>query len=608
MTTLKNLKGTAIQFLDADPVVYAGSWSSAGALNTDRAYSGGSGIATSGVIFGGYTTPGAYVANTETYNGTSFTEVNDLNNTRGAGAYAGATQSNAIAISGTNPSPGYMVYVEKWDGTNWTETGDVNVGRYRGSAAGTNTATIFFGGQTTPPSTVRVDSNESFNGTSWTEVNNLNTAKGQMAGSGTSTAAFAIAGSPNGSANLATVEQWNGTSWTETTDINTARRGLGGSSGAGSVTATLIFGGYEGSHSAKTESWNGSAWTEIADMATARSDFAGTGTTTSALASGGEPNYGATEQWSFPPATASTLQEGDMWFNSSSSVLKGYGTAAGIPAATWSAGGTMNTGREAGGGSGAQTAAIVFGGQDPKRAQTETYDGTSFTEVNDMNTARSTLGNAGQGSQTATLAFGGIEPALSAKTESWDGTSWTEVNDLNAARGYVSGFGTQTAAICANGYPPDTANVESWNGTSWTEVNNTPYAYSSAAGSGTQTAGLVFGGYYPPVGYNTASFEFDGTNWTSGGTMNTGRSNLEGAGLQTDTLIFGGATAPIVAKSESYDGTSFTEVADLSTAISNSMPGGTSGTAVLSAGGAPGNPTASEEFTADAAVVTVTTS
>ena len=29
MTTLKNLKGTAIQFLDADPVVYVGSWASA---------------------------------------------------------------------------------------------------------------------------------------------------------------------------------------------------------------------------------------------------------------------------------------------------------------------------------------------------------------------------------------------------------------------------------------------------------------------------------------------------------------------------------------------------------------------------------------------------
>ena len=36
MTTLKNLKGTAIQFLDADPVVYAGTWSSGGDLNTDK--------------------------------------------------------------------------------------------------------------------------------------------------------------------------------------------------------------------------------------------------------------------------------------------------------------------------------------------------------------------------------------------------------------------------------------------------------------------------------------------------------------------------------------------------------------------------------------------
>ena len=35
-----------------------------------------------------------------------------------------------------------------------------------------------------------------------------------------------------------------------------------------------------------------------------------------------------------------------MWFNSSSSTLKGYGTAAGIPAATWASGGALNTARE----------------------------------------------------------------------------------------------------------------------------------------------------------------------------------------------------------------------------------------------------------------------
>ena len=31
MATLKHIKGTAIQFLDADPVVNVGAWSSAGA-------------------------------------------------------------------------------------------------------------------------------------------------------------------------------------------------------------------------------------------------------------------------------------------------------------------------------------------------------------------------------------------------------------------------------------------------------------------------------------------------------------------------------------------------------------------------------------------------
>jgi hypothetical protein len=37
---------------------------------------------------------------------------------------------------------------------------------------------------------------------------------------------------------------------------------------------------------------------------------------------------------------------------------------------------------------------------------TESYNGTSWTEVNDLNTARKTF--AGAGTQTLALAFGGI--------------------------------------------------------------------------------------------------------------------------------------------------------------------------------------------------------
>jgi hypothetical protein len=55
---------------------------------------------------------------------------------------------------------------------------------------------------------------------------------------------------------------------------------------------------------------------------------------------------------------------------------------------------------------------------------------------------------------------------------SYNGTSWTELADLNTARGYQCGAGTATAALASGGYTGTTAvaNTESWIGTSWTEV------------------------------------------------------------------------------------------------------------------------------------------
>jgi hypothetical protein len=55
-----------------------------------------------------------------------------------------------------------------------------------------------------------------------------------------------------------------------------------------------------------------------------------------------------------------------------------------------------------------------------------------------MNTARGAQ-LAGAGIQTAALAFGGfIPPATrSTATESWNGTSWTSVNSMNTARNYL---------------------------------------------------------------------------------------------------------------------------------------------------------------------------
>ena len=92
---------------------------------------------------------------------------------------------------------------------------------------------------------------------------------------------------------------------------------------------------------------------------------------------------------------------------------------------SWASGGDLNTARGASGASGANhSAALVFGGT-PNSALTEKYNGTSWTEVNDLNADRQFIG--GQGTDTAAIGFGGEEPGFTGKTELWDGTNWTEV-------------------------------------------------------------------------------------------------------------------------------------------------------------------------------------
>jgi hypothetical protein len=57
-----------------------------------------------------------------------------------------------------------------------------------------------------------------------------------------------------------------------------------------------------------------------------------------------------------------------------------------------------------------------------------------------------------------------------AVTEEWNGTSWTEVADLNTARQQFSRIWNKNFCLAATGEDPGrVALTESWNGTSWTE-------------------------------------------------------------------------------------------------------------------------------------------
>jgi len=197
----------------------------------------------------------------------SWSSGGNTNTSRYWGASAGDSTSG-ITMGGFNTpiGPG-ITNTELYNGTSWTEVNDLNSGRYIQSAAGTQTAALMFGG--TPPGGSFSGQTESWNGTSWTEVNDLNTARRQAGSSGIQTSALMFGGSPTTSSDESATESWNGTSWTEVNDLNTARSSLDGGAIGVDNTSALAAGGYQYSipgSVALTESWNGTSWTEVNDV------------------------------------------------------------------------------------------------------------------------------------------------------------------------------------------------------------------------------------------------------------------------------------------------------------------------------------------------------
>jgi len=334
MAKYKSLKGQPIQVLTADPPApvegqvwvvanpgtasvmrgYAlgtGAWASGGDLNTAKNLGVLTGSQTAALYAGGNTPPSTQ--QTEIYNGTAWTEVNDMTETARDNLQGFGTQTASIAAAGVTGSNGNKSkLVELWDGTSWTAGTDNNTARLAGGSAGkAQTAGIIFGGKDAsgPGDTDNADT-ESWNGTSWTELNNMNTAGAYISGGGTQTSAIVN----QGGARTAQNESWNGTSWSEIAEQNTFRDESAGD--ATDNTAGLLFGGQlpPGGKTVNTELWNGSAWTEVNNLAVARSTGSGgsggqSGGQKSSLAVGGQTAPGArqvtTEEWTIPLAAVS---------------------------------------------------------------------------------------------------------------------------------------------------------------------------------------------------------------------------------------------------------------------------------------------------------------
>lgn len=273
-----------------------------------------------------------------------------------------------------------------------------------------------------------------FNAAAWASSPSLNTARRGNAGTGTVSSTLTFGGWTPGVTGA--TEKYNGTSWTSSGTMNTARAFVGG---AGTQTASLGFGGYTppSQYKSENESFNGTSWTNETSMPAGQIQCKGTGTQTAAITVGA----------SVPPGTAiPTANFPTVYWNGTS----------------WATGGILNTQRSLSGTAGPATAALAFGGSPsptPAGSATESYNGTSWTSLPaTMNTARHDPGHGNTGTQTNAICMGGQRPAVSpstvANTETYNGTTWTSTTSLPAGRFECGGAGNGSSAFIFGGEGP----------------------------------------------------------------------------------------------------------------------------------------------------------
>ena len=420
--------------------------------------------------------------------------------------------------------------------------GNVATGRNSLGGTGTQTATIVFGGNTSPPT--YSNATEEYGGGSWVVGGNLGTARANMASAGTLTAGLSSGGQTNPTTFTANVEEYDGSSWSEVNNLSTpgARRGCG------TQTAGLVFGGTQAPPVlSATEEYDGTNWTNGGSMNTARNQLTGCGIQTSALAiSGGGPGNGLVEQY-----------DGSTWTNVSS----------------------INTNRyDMGSFASNADHAIGFGGYvGPSSAATEEWDGSSWvTTPATLGTARYTM--AGSGTATSGLSTSGRAGPRPTATEEYNSNInvvpaavWTSGGNIGTTRRNMAAAGITSAGLIIGGFgPPYKAEVEEYNGTSWSEQNNTPVAKENGrAGAGIQTAAFNAGGSGTDNGpaYSNSTQEYDGTNWTAGGNMNQQGISRTSCGTLTAGLGFGGYVGGgFTTATEEYDGSSWSTQNALPTA------------------------------------------
>ena len=457
LNTVRRSMGSAMQGTTEAALVFGGdppstldvcesfngtSWTEVGDLNTAREKSSGFGTQTAALCVAGSPNGSATGAVVESWDNSSWTEVGDINTARFDGA-GGGSSTAAVFFGGTPPD---KANTELWDGSSWTETTDMSTARSMLGGAGAIPAALGFGGSPPADTTQTEEFNKSiltYTPAAWASGGNLPNPASTHTAFGPGTAGIHAGGELSGGAN-AEAFHYDGSAWTAGGNLATPRNLLSGygTQTAGGVVGGDVAPGLQDVH----ETYDGSSWTEAGDLNTARSNAAGasSGTTTAALYAGG--NTGS--------ATNASEE-----YNGTS----------------WAEGDNLNTARLDCSGAGTQTAGLCISGNtespDAVKTEVESYNGTSWSEVGDVNTAVDRSGSMAGGTQDIAIKVGGRDGTgdpnpTTANVEQWDGTSWVEIANINTARfhGAVGSSPTTSSAFLSGGTPPATNATEEYTG------------------------------------------------------------------------------------------------------------------------------------------------
>ena len=268
---------------------------------------------------------------------------------------------------------------------------------------------------------------------SWATGGAMNTARRQVAGFGESPTTAVVVCGQNPPA-LANTEEYSGSSWTNVTANPQVRVKP---FGTGTLTAGLVGGGESGpSSGTNSGEYDGTSWTNSATIPLTMYDSVAFGPISAAVVTHGPQSpdtavllYAAGGTWTTGTSSPQKLGAGSGAGTATAGIVMGESTMIAntfeYDSGTWSAGGSLNTGRARAASNVAapRDQAMLFGGNAPSTNEltsTELYDGTCWSSLPNMATARRGLGGAGS-SSTSALAFAGYTGSDTAATEEFSG-------------------------------------------------------------------------------------------------------------------------------------------------------------------------------------------